>query len=273
MKNLSFIICLLIFVTMSQSLPAATPSLAYDGKTVILSAENGSLEQVLQLFKQQTGLEYDVPAELKAQRLPLVEIKGLTVKDALLKVLEGTNYDYILMAVPDNPGKIARLMITGKSTKMATPPANRAGAFTQRMNQPAQVVEDPFGGNGEGGDEDSSNAQNEPSENMPAQGVAPVPPGAQPGTPSPTQPAVVHPLQQVSPLQQQQQIGQPLQPFGQPQLQQQQQQQLGQPLQQQLGQPLQQQQLGQPLSPQPTQPQVQQPFPPNSNQNNRRSPF
>jgi len=157
-------------------LPAAAPSLAYDGKTVILSAENGSLDQVLQLFKQQTGLEYDVPAELRAQRLPLVEIKGLTVKDALLKVLEGTNYDYILMAVPDNPGKIARLMITGKSTKMAAPAPNRAGAFTQRMNQPAPVGEDPFGANTEVVDEDA-NAQNEPSENMPAQGAAPAQPG------------------------------------------------------------------------------------------------
>jgi hypothetical protein len=233
-------------------MPAATPSLAYDGKTVILSAENGSLDQVLQLFKQQTGLDYDIPAELRAQRLPLVEIKGLTVKDALLKVLEGTNYDYILMAVPDNPGKIARLMITGKSTKMAAPAPNRAGAFTQRMNQPAPVGEDPFGANTEVVDEDAANAQNEPSDNVPAQGAVPGQPGAQPGGPSPTQPAVVHPLQQVSPMQQQQQIGQPLQPFG---------------------QPTPQQQLGQPLPQQQSQPQVQQPFPPNGNQNNRRSPF
>jgi hypothetical protein len=105
---------------------------------------------------------------------------------------------------------------------------------------------------------------------MPAQGAVPVQPGAQPGTSSPTQPALVRPLQQATPMQQQQQLGQPLQPFSQPL---QQQQQLGQPLQQQLGQPLQQQQLGQPLPQQPGQPQVQQPFPPNNNQNNRRSPF
>jgi hypothetical protein len=270
MKNLSILFCLLFFIAPSQRVPAATPSLAYDGKTVFLSAENGSLDQVLQLFRQQTGLEYDIPAELRAQRLPLVEIKGLTVKDALLKVLEGTNYDYILMAVPDNPGKIARLMITGKSTKISAAAPNRAGGFTQRINQPAPVVEDPFGGNGDAGDEDGANAQSEPSENMPAQGAVPVQPGAQPGTSSPTQPALVRPLQQATPMQQQQQLGQPLQPFSQPL---QQQQQLGQPLQQQLGQPLQQQQLGQPLPQQPGQPQVQQPFPPNNNQNNRRSPF
>jgi hypothetical protein len=59
-------------------------------------------------------------------------------------------------------------------------------------------------------------------------------------------------------LEQQQQLGQPLQPFGQPR---QQQQQLGQPLQQQLDQPLQQQQLGQPLTQHPGQPEMQQSFP------------
>src|SRR5437016_9052559 len=146
MKPLSLTFCFLALIFLRQNMEAATPLVSYDGNAVSLSAENGSYGQVLELFKQQTGLEYEIPAELKMERLPLVEIMGLSVKAALLKVLEGSNYDYILVAAPTDPEKISKLLITGKSTKIAaTGGTPRPSAFNRRMNHPV-VVEDPFGG-------------------------------------------------------------------------------------------------------------------------------
>src|SRR5437773_2877342 len=145
MKPHSLTFCFLAVILLGQSVKAATPLVSYDGNAVSLSAENGSFGQVLELFKQQTGLEYEIPLELKTERLPLVEIKGLSVKAALLKVLEGSNYDYILVAAPTDPERITKLLITGKSTKIAaTTGTPGPSPFNRRMNP--QVVEDPFGG-------------------------------------------------------------------------------------------------------------------------------
>ena len=263
MKLHSFTICFLALILSSQRVKAAAPSVSYDGNVVSLSAENGSFGQVLELFKQQTGLEYEIPPEMRTERLPLLEIKGLSVKAALLKVLEGCNYDYILVAGPANPEKTSRLLITGKSTKIAaTASAPGASTFNRRMNQP--VVEDPFGGTGEVNFEDAGNVQNDPAMNNPGaenlpQGAVPTQPGVQPGAILPGQANPGQPMQQPGVLPQQQ-LGQPLQP--------------GQAPQQQPGQPLQpgqvpQQQPGQPS----VQPQVLQPFPANTKENDRRSPY
>ena len=240
MKPQSLTFCFLALILSSQNVKAAAPSVSYDGNAVSLSAENGSFGQVLDLFKQQIGLEYEIPPELSTERLPLLEIKGLSVKAALLKVLEGSNYDYILVAAPGNPEKISKLLITAKSTKIAgTISSSGASPFNRRMNH--QVVEDPFGGSAEANYEDAVNAQND-LENSP-QGVVPTQPVAQPGTALPGQPNPVQPMQ---PGMLPQQPGQPLQP--------------GQAPQQQPGQPL-------------VQPQVVQPFPPPVNQNDRHSPY
>ena len=244
MKLHFFTICFLALILSSQRVKAAAPSVSYDGNVVSLSAENGSFGQVLELFKQQTGLEYEIPPEMRTERLPLLEIKGLSVKAALLKVLEGCNYDYILVAGPANPEKTSRLLITGKSTKIAaTASAPGASTFNRRMNQP--VVEDPFGGTGEVNFEDAGNVQNDPGmENVP-QGAVPAQPGVQPGAILPGQANPGQPMQQPGVLPQQQ-LGQPLQP--------------GQAPQQQPGQPS-------------VQPQVLQPFSANTRENDRRSPY
>jgi hypothetical protein len=234
-----------------QEARSATSSVSYDGSKVSLSAENGSFGQVLELFKQQTGLEYDVPTELKSERLPLVDIQGLSVRAALLKLLEGSNYDYILMAVPSNPEKISKLLIIGKSTKIAPSSSNVPRGMASAPGRITRhVVEDPFGG-GQEDDSDDANANNagannQPEENLATQGVVPAQPGVQPGTPVPGQvnPGQVNPAQP-----------NPFQPY-------------------QPGVTPQQQQPGQPM----VQPQVLQPFPGNNpnnqtNQNDRRSPF
>ena len=82
-----------------------------------LSAENQTFGQVMALFQRQLGLEIDIPGDLNGLRLPLVEVKNLSMREALLKVLEGSNYDYILVAVPDQPDRVRKLVVPAKSAK------------------------------------------------------------------------------------------------------------------------------------------------------------
>jgi hypothetical protein len=208
MKKMVSCIGLLVMFAGVEPGHAATPTLSTDGRTLSLSAENQTFGQVMGLFQRQLGLEIDIPGDLNGLRLPLVEIKNLSMREALLKVLEGSNYDYILVAVPDQPDRVRKLLVPGKSTKVSVSAA--ATAF-RSMNRP---VEDPFGGGVETTFEDNSNVQSEPAptapaQNPPVQGLVPGQPGVQPVPGSPNQPAPVG----VAPQQAQPQGLQPFNPF------------------------------------------------------------
>jgi len=196
---------------------AAAPTLSFDGRTLSLSAENQTFGQVMGLFQRQLGLEIDIPGDLSGLRLPLVEVRNLSMREALLKVLEGSNYDYILVAVPEQPDRVKRLVVPGKSSKVSA----AATAF-RSTNRP---LEDPFGGGVETTFEDNANVQpepvpNAPAQNPPAQGLVPGQPGVQPGLVQPGQSGVqavpVNPNQPVgvAPQQGQPQGMQPFNPFG-----------------------------------------------------------
>jgi hypothetical protein len=243
MKMRSSLFLLLALIVTFKNAEAEPPSVSFDGQSVNLSVENGSFGQILDMFKQQTGLEYDIPADLRSERLPLVDVRGLSMRTALLEIFEGCNYDYILIGEPANPEKISKVLVTGKSTKISSAAVAAAGAaFPRRVAR--QIVEDPFGGGGEEGVEDGGINEGEAggqpvTENPAAPGVVPNQPGVQPqpgallpGQPNPGQPVP----------------GQPYPPGMMPQ-----------------------QQPGQPL----IQPQVLQPVPGNNNNNpnDRRSPF
>ncbi|MEW5978151.1 MAG: hypothetical protein AB1898_20335 [Acidobacteriota bacterium] len=168
-------------------------SVSYDGQNLNLIAENETYGQVFQLIKQQTGIDFEVPPEMETIRLPLVEIQGLSVEAALVRLLEASSYDYLLVGAAGDPSKIRQLVVVGKSTKVVA----TASPYTQRMNQP--IVEDPFGGVQE--NYEDPGAQVDPGQNQalpqgqpqaaPAQGVIPL-------QPVPNQPQV-QPLPGVAP--------------------------------------------------------------------------
>src|SRR5262245_10963998 len=107
---------LVLAIASKDGVEAGPPSVSFDGRAVNLSAENGSFGQILDMFKQQTGLEYEAPPDLKSERLPLVDIHGVSMRAALLKMFEGSNYDYILIGEPTDPDRITKVLVTGKST-------------------------------------------------------------------------------------------------------------------------------------------------------------
>lgn len=212
---MKMIICISLLVVFAGVEPthAAAPTLSFDGRTLSLSAENQTFGQVMGLFQRQLGLEIDIPGDLSGLRLPLVEVKNLSMREALLKVLEGSNYDYILVAVPEQPDRVRKLVVPGKSSKVSA----AATAF-RSTNRP---LEDPFGGGVETSLEDNSNVQPEPvpttpGQNPPVQGSMPGQPGVQPGLQPGVQPVPANPNQPVgvAPQQGQPQGMQPFNPFG-----------------------------------------------------------
>ena len=211
------IYALLVLFAGAQSCLAAS-SLSTDGRFLSYSSQNESYTQVLDTFHQQTGVEYDIPPDMRNQRIPLVEIKGLTLKSALVKILEGSNFDYILISSPDDPEKVRKLIVTGKSVQAAASagsgPATNAAMVPRRVNR--QMAEDPFGGGTDMGIEDASS--NDPmmvtpvAENPPGQGAGAPQPMPTAGGPQHSQPIQTQQMQSAPGLQQQS-IGQPLPPM------------------------------------------------------------
>ena len=184
MKCLSRVIFLLLVFHVDPHDYLAATSVSYDGRTLSLTAENQSFGQVMNLLQQETGLQFEIPGDLQAVRLPLVEISNLSVREALLKLLQGSNYDYILIAAPGNPDQVQKLLVPGKSTKIAA----ASSAFKAASRPP---VEDPFSGGVEATFDDNPAVQQEPAvinAQPPGQGAVPgqpgqQQPGIQPGSP------------------------------------------------------------------------------------------
>ena len=173
MKCLSRVILLLLVFHVDPPDYLAGTSVSYDGRTLSLTAENQSFGQVMNLLQQETGLQFEIPGDLQAVRLPLVEISNLSVREALLKLLQGSNYDYILIAAPGNPDQVQKLLVPGKSTKIAA----AASAFKAASRPP---VEDPFSGGIETTFDDNPAVQQEPAvinAQPPGQGAVPGQPG------------------------------------------------------------------------------------------------
>ena len=161
----------------------ASPPTKYDGKPLNFSVENKTFSQVMELFKEKTGMEYEIPGDLRGMSLPLVEIKNLSLKSALLRILEGSNTDYILIASPKDPERVMKLLVLGKSSKIASSSVPPTGSSGHAMNKPP-MAEDPFGGDvgvEEGQAEAAPVNVTPPQPNPAPQGGPQNPAGIQPG--------------------------------------------------------------------------------------------
>ncbi len=115
----------------------AQVKLSFDGTRVNLAAENESYGNILNLLGRHTGLEFEIPTELKNKRVPLLEIQGLGVKAALLKIMEGSEFDFLLLGHAGRPDSVSRLIVSGKSMKVERP--------TGRSSPPSRSTRSPFG--------------------------------------------------------------------------------------------------------------------------------
>lgn len=206
-RSTRFLIGVFCVWSLGLTLSFASPPTKYDGKPLNFSVENKTFSQVMELFKEKTGMEYEIPGDLRGMSLPLVEIKNLSLKSALLRILEGSNTDYILIASPKDPERVMKLLVLGKSSKIASSSVPPTGSSGHAMNKPP-MAEDPFGGDvgvEEGQAEAAPVNVTPPQPNPVPQGVPQNPAGTQPGQQT-------GPNQLGFPAQQPGQTPQPIQP-------------------------------------------------------------
>ncbi|MCY3757786.1 MAG: hypothetical protein OXG96_08700, partial [Acidobacteria bacterium] len=87
MSKVAWMVSLVLVVAAMHQPVAAQVNLSFDGSQVNLAASDESYGSILDLLGRHTGMEVEIPKELKSKRVPLLEIRGLGVKATVLKIM------------------------------------------------------------------------------------------------------------------------------------------------------------------------------------------
>jgi hypothetical protein len=112
--------------TSKPAQPASTPiAQVTDGK-LLIKANGQDFASVLESVRSATGFEVEMPSVVNSE--PVFLDTGLTtVSDALVALLSGTNYNYIIVGSEQDPRIVKRLILTER----ASGPAATLVASTQ----------------------------------------------------------------------------------------------------------------------------------------------
>lgn len=188
--------------------PAQPPQVSYQNGLLSIRAENSTLADVLNQVKAQTGAQIDVPPGATTERLYITDGPA-PLRAALVTLLSGSGFDYIILGNPQDPQGVQRVLLTPHATEARA--AAPAGFNPQPQPRGTPVRED---------DEDRQNTSEQPT--MPIPGTPMVQPGMQPNQPvpqpgqSPDANGIKTPDQLLQELQQIQKGSQTVGPNGQP---------------------------------------------------------
>lgn len=132
------LICLALLsaVPVYSQVPIA-PVVWQDSKLSV-QFDNATISQVLNAISRATGMKLSVdPSVANVQQS--VSFKGLPLREAILKVLDGSGIDFIVVGAPQSPQSVSQVLLLGLSPKgpvipsAASIPATAARQF-QRPN-------------------------------------------------------------------------------------------------------------------------------------------
>ena len=115
MNNILLMVFLVLPAVTIPWTAAAQVNLSFDGTQVNLTASNETYGNILDLLGRHTGIRMEIPKELKAKRVTILEVRRLGIKAAIVKIMEGSGYDYFVLARPGHPHILAGLIVAGKS--------------------------------------------------------------------------------------------------------------------------------------------------------------
>jgi hypothetical protein len=101
-----------------EQLPAQAPQVGYLNGQLTIVSQNSTLSDILSSVQRKTGVEVEFPASAGTQRVA-TEIGPATPREALTTLLQGTNFDYIIVGDESRPGGISRVMLTARQDARA----------------------------------------------------------------------------------------------------------------------------------------------------------
>jgi len=125
-----------------EQMPAQPPQVSYlDGQLTIIAA-NSTLGDILTAVQKQTGANIEVPAGAN-ERIAGRMGPGLA-RDVIAQLLNGSRFDYVMIASATNPSGIEHLVLTprGTGSDSGTPSPQPQNAAVQGQPLPS-VAADP----------------------------------------------------------------------------------------------------------------------------------
>jgi hypothetical protein len=191
-----------------EQLPAQPPQVSYLNGQLTIISRNSTLADILHAVSRQTGAVIELPAGAGFERVAGRMGPG-TARDVLAELLNGSRYDYVMIASAANPRGLQHVILTPKSAGGEAPAPNPATTAYQQPEQQVSPNEPEMPPDATADDQEPP-PEEPPSETpQPDQGQAQYPqpgapePGAQQGVKTPEQ--LLHELQRMQQLQQQQQ--------------------------------------------------------------------
>lgn len=192
-----------------EQLPAQPPQVSYLNGQLTIISRNSTLSDILHAVARQTGAAIELPPGAGFERVAGRMGPG-PARNVLAELLNGSRYDYVMVASTTNPGGLQHVILTPKSGGADSSPAAPVATFQPPSQSEPQVMPN-------GGDmppDASADDQDVPPDELPNQqpsaGEQPEPQAYNPGAPQPgQQPSGVKTpeqlLQELQRMQQQQQ--------------------------------------------------------------------
>jgi hypothetical protein len=141
-----------------EQMPPVPPQVTYQNGQLTIVAQNSSLRDILTAVGVQTGASLEMPPGAGDERA-VVRLGPAAPRDVIAALLQGSNFDYILLGSPGNPNALRRIILSPRGNAPAGPPGMGTGVmggsspgnppgqpprpFVQSM--PPEQVEEPEG--------------------------------------------------------------------------------------------------------------------------------
>jgi hypothetical protein len=142
----------------ASEVKATSPLVSLKDGNITVAARDARLGEILEAIQRLTGIVVDIPAEGSDERI-FDSVGPAPVREALVKLLDGTKFNYVIVSSTQDPRTVKRLILTAQTSGAPIPHAGGAQGEEQ-----AQAGPSLYGGSGFSNDETASN---EPAANQP----------------------------------------------------------------------------------------------------------
>ena len=140
---------------------APSPIALVTGGGLIIRANGQDFASVLNAIRSVTGITVEMPNESESEPV-FMNLGPVSTKDALMALLEGTRYNYVIVGSQGNSQVVKRLIVSSRSSAAAPP------LVASASQGPATPQLEAYGGQGFHEDAEAQNAEPPPPAQPPA---------------------------------------------------------------------------------------------------------
>jgi len=146
----------------ASEVKAPAPLVSLKDGNITVAARDARLGEILEAIQRLTGIAVDIPAEGSEERI-FDSVGPAPVREALVKLLDGTKFNYVIVSSTQDPRTVKRLILTAQTGGAPIP---HAGGGAQGEEQ-AQAGPSLYGGSGFSNDESANNEPPATSQTQP----------------------------------------------------------------------------------------------------------